>query len=78
MDNNTEKVNDAVLALLYLGSWSNEFGSRRAWKGMDWSVMDQLYDSGWIDDPKSAAKSVWLTDEGIARGNELAAPYFAK
>ena len=66
----TEKVDDMVLALLYLTSWS-ERGVVRAWKGHDWSALDRLSDKGLISDPKSKSKSVVLSDEGAQRAKEL-------
>jgi hypothetical protein len=38
----------------------------RAWKGFDWDTLDRLYQKGLIGDPKSKAKSVPVTEEGIA------------
>jgi len=46
----------------------------RAWKGMDWDLANLLFQKGWIDDPKSKAKSVALTEEGA----RLAEVYFRK
>jgi hypothetical protein len=33
--------------------------------------MNRLHDKGFIDNPVSKAKSVWLTEEGIARSEKL-------
>ncbi|WP_323009745.1 DUF6429 family protein [Paracoccus sp. (in: a-proteobacteria)] len=33
--------------------------------------MNRLYEKGFIGDPVNKAKSVWLTDEGIARSERL-------
>lgn len=33
--------------------------------------MDRLYDKGYIDDPKSKAKSVMFTDEGYEKSKAL-------
>lgn len=60
------KIEDVVLALLAACS----FDGNRAWKGFDFDLMDQLHAKGFIDDPKS--KSVWLTAEGLKRGNAIA------
>ncbi len=67
MDYDEEKMDDAVLVLL----WRNAFGEAvgdmrvwRAWKGMPWEATDCLYEKGLIADPKSKAKSVALTEEG--------------
>ena len=72
MDYDPDKIKEAALALLYLWSWQEEFGIRRAWKGIDWDVMDSLHEQGFISDPKSKAKSVTLTDEGIAQAQAFA------
>ena len=39
----------------------------RAWKGYPWDVLDVLHEHGLISDPKSKAKSVVLTQEGLAQ-----------
>ena len=33
--------------------------------------MNRLHEKGFIGDPVNKAKSVWLTDEGIARSERL-------
>ena len=70
MDYDTDKVDDAVLALLHLTSWE-EHGISRAWKGHDWEVLERLHRKGLIANPRGKAKSVVLTDEGAARSREL-------
>jgi hypothetical protein len=57
----TEGIDDAVLALLYLGL-HDEY---RAWKGFDWDAMNRLHEKGMIDNPVSKAKSVVFTREGV-------------
>jgi hypothetical protein len=47
----------------------------RAWKSYDWDVMNYLHEPGFISDPRSKAKSVILTDEGLARSRETYAKY---
>ena len=44
-----DKIDRAVLAMLYLGLHD----VARAWKGFDWGTMDRLYVKGFIHDPKS-------------------------
>jgi len=59
MDNyDHDKVDDIVLALMVLTL--HDFD--RAWKGVDWETLDRLYEKGWIDNPRSKAKSVRLTE----------------
>ncbi len=57
-DFDREKVDETVLALMYLTlhDWN------RAWKGFDWNK----------------AKSVVLTDEGLAKSASLFERYFGK
>lgn len=74
MDIDTDKVDDAVLALL----WLTLHSERRAWKGHDWDAMDRLHRKGFIGDPVGKAKSVVLTDEGLTRSEALFRAMFAK
>lgn len=66
----TNKIDEAALALLYL-TLHNDTGGVRAWKNIDWDVMDRLYEKGYIMDPKNKAKSVSVTIEGEERSKEL-------
>lgn len=76
-DYETDKVDDAVLALLQLTIFEDH-GVPRAWKGHDWSALNRLHEKGFISNPKSKAKSVILTDEGRTRSGELFATLFGK
>ena len=62
MDTDEGKIDEAVLALLYLTRGDNA----RAWKGHDWDSLDRLHEKGMIGDPKDKAKSVWFTEQGLA------------
>jgi hypothetical protein len=64
-----------ALALLSLTMFS-DYGVTRAWKSLDWDVLDRLYAHGWIWDPKGKAKSVVFTPEGAAYARALAERYF--
>jgi hypothetical protein len=75
MEYNKEKVDEVVLALLYLTRHRDKYGTR-AWKSMDWDAMDRLHEKGYIGDPKSKAKSVVLTEEGEKLSKELFIKYF--
>jgi hypothetical protein len=77
MEYDEDKIDDAVLALLFLTVWSDRT-VRRAWKGHDWAALDRLYRKGYIGDPKGKAKSVVLTEEGHARAEELFRQLFGK
>jgi Domain of unknown function (DUF6429) len=78
MDYDTEKADKMALALLYLASFEEKPGGVRAWKGMAWEIMNRLHEKGLISDPKSKAKSVWLTEEGAKRSQELFEKYLQR
>jgi hypothetical protein len=75
MEYNKDKVDEAVLALLYLNVFGGQYGVQ-AWKSFDWDAMDRLYEKGYISDPKSKAKSIWLSEEGLRRAEELFRYFF--
>ncbi len=67
-DLKSDRIDETVLALLYLNICEHSrIGGARAWKTLNWQAMDRLHDRDLISDPVSKAKSVWLTDEGLAR-----------
>ena len=70
-DYDKEKVDEAVLALLYLGLHDADQHGARAWKGFDWDAMNRLHEKGLIGDPRSKAKSVVLSAENV-KGAEIA------
>jgi hypothetical protein len=74
MELDTNKIDEAVLALLYLGLHDGA----RAWKGFDWDAMDRLFQQGYISDPRSKAKSVVFTEEGLERARNLLQSLFGK
>ncbi len=76
MDIDEEKLEETVLALLYLTSFGEKSGLR-AWKGHDWSVMNSLHEKGYISNPVTKAKSVVFTEEGAKRSKELFEKLFA-
>lgn len=75
MDYDTEKVEEMALALLFLTSFEDH-EITRAWKGMDYDVLDRLYEKGYILDPKNKNKSVMFTEEGFKRCRELFEKHF--
>ena len=77
MEIDEQKVDEISLALLYLTTFEDKWGVR-AWKGHSWDVLDRLHESGYIEDPRSKAKSVLLTEEGINRSKALFEKHFAK
>jgi len=64
------RVQDAVLALMHLTTHADKFGWW-AWKSFPWEATDGLHERGLIDDPRSKAKSVALTDEGARLAEQL-------
>ena len=65
MDYDKNKVDEVILALLYLNAFS-EREITRAWKSFDWGAMDRLYQAGYINNPRSKAKSVVFSEDGLA------------
>lgn len=72
-----EKVDEAVLALLYLTAFKGK-PSWRAWKSHNWDSLDRLHQKGFISDPATKAKSVLLTEEGLKRSQDLFERIFTK
>jgi len=77
MDYDTERVDEAVLALLYLTMFKDR-SVTRAWKGHDWDAMNRLHEEGYIADPKSKARSVVMSETGEAKTRELFERLFGK
>ena len=65
-----DRVDDLVLALLHLTSFTDQ-GATRAWKSHDWDALDRLCEKGFISDPKSKSKSVVLSEDGARKSREL-------
>jgi hypothetical protein len=76
----TSRIDDAVLALMYLTLHDRDriSGAARAWKSFDWDVLNRLHDKNLISDPVNKAKSVLLTKEGLERSEALFFELFAK
>jgi hypothetical protein len=77
VDYDRDKLDEAVLALLYLNIWEEGDWGARAWKGMPWEATDRLFEKDLIGDPKSKAKSVVLTEEGQRAAEEAFQRLFA-
>jgi hypothetical protein len=80
MDHDEDKMDEAVLALLWANAFAEKVGDMkvwRAWKGMPWEATDRLYEKDLISDPKSKAKSVALTEEGRRAAEEAFERLFA-
>jgi Domain of unknown function (DUF6429) len=78
MDYDHDKVDEMVLALLYLTISEEDAWGSRAWKSHDWDALDRLYAKGYISDPKSKAKSVVLSPEGVRLSRALFEQHFAR
>jgi len=74
MEIDTEKIDETVLALLYL----TLHDGTRAWKGFDWDTLNRLHAKGSISDPVSKSKSVVLTGEGLLASERLFNGLFAR
>ena len=74
MELDNDRIDEAVLALLFLGR--HEWG--RAWKSFDWAAMERLHAKGLISDPVGKAKSVVFTEEGLRQAEELSRKLFER
>ena len=74
MDLDEDKIDDTVLALLYLNLHDNQ----KTWKGFDFEVMCRLYEKGLIENPVNKNKSVWFTEKGLCESKELFNKLFIK
>ena len=72
MEIDTDRIDEAVLALLYLGLHDRS----RAWKGFDWAAMDRLNQKRLISDRASKAQSVVFTEEGLRSSEVLVRALF--
>lgn len=72
MEYDDKRIEDAVLALL--ATFSSEHGN--AWKGFDFEVMNRLHEHGFIGNPVNRKKSIWLTEQGLERGRQIAGRLF--
>ncbi len=69
-----DKINDVVLALWHLTSFTEgrgELAATRAWKGHDWAALDGLHREGLISDPRNKSKSVAPTNTERRRAEGL-------
>ncbi len=74
MDTDRDRIDEAVLALL----WLNLDTTGTAWKGFDWQAMERLHERGFISNPARKTKSVGLTEQGLAEGERLFRALFAR
>jgi len=71
-----DKIDEVALALLAF-TMHRDRSVTRAWKGLDWDILDRLCEKGWIGDPKGKAKSVVFTEEGKQLAEQFVEKHFA-
>ncbi|MDP1783871.1 MAG: DUF6429 family protein [Sulfuricurvum sp.] len=74
MEYDDDKIDETVLAVLLLTLHQDYY----VWKNIDWDVMDRLHEKGYIDNPKSKAKSVSLSDDGLEKARNIFDKLFGK
>jgi Domain of unknown function (DUF6429) len=74
MEIDFDRIDEAVLALLFLG----RHDKIRTWKSFDWSAMERLHAKGFISDPVRKAKSVAFTERGLLQSEALFRKLFEK
>jgi len=72
-DLDNDKLDEAALAILSL----TLHDGNRVWKGIDWSITDRLHAKELIHAPIGNAKSLALTEAGMARAEAVLAKFFA-
>ena len=75
MDYDKDRVDEAVLALLFLTS-STVGTVTRAWKGLSVEVLARLCAKGYIRDPGAKSPTIQLSEEGAKRSRELFFQWF--
>lgn len=76
MDIDGEKFEQAVLAFCTLTRGRKVRGDGRG-RAFPWSVMDALHDQGYISDPATKNKWVWLSGDGTKLSEESFEKLFA-
>lgn len=74
MEIDDSKIDDAAMALLYL----TLHDGYRAWKAIDYDVMNRLHEKGVIENPVNKYKSVAFTKEGREKSEALFTQMFSK
>ncbi|OFZ36359.1 MAG: hypothetical protein A2504_10220 [Bdellovibrionales bacterium RIFOXYD12_FULL_39_22] len=77
MEYNEDKVDELLLALMFLTTFPNgkNLGTS-TWKEYDWHHLDRLHEKGYISNPKSKNKTVRLSEEAIVLSKELFKKHF--
>lgn len=74
MNHDQQTISNLTLLLMYLTSWKEKdaYGENyKAWKGYDFDILNKLEEQGFISQSRTA-KSVYLTEEGLAAAKKLA------
>ncbi len=74
MEIDEQKIDEAVLALLYLTLHDDN----RVWKSFGWDAMNRLHERGFIGNPASKAKSVVLSEAGLRESERLFRQLFSR
>ena len=74
MEIDKDKIDDAALALLSMTM--DEY--RSAWKQLDWSITQSLYEKDYIKNPVNKTISVVFTEVGEVKTEELFKRLFCK
>jgi len=72
-----KQIEESVLLLLYITSWEEKIMNhkvKRTWKGYPFEILDDLTEKDYIRGSKRA-KSVYLTEKGIEKAEELKNKY---
>lgn len=77
MEYDRDKVDEMMLALLYLNSTSDRFGTR-TWKGLNVETVDRLLQKGYIRDLGTKSPTMLLSEEGARLSKQLFIKYFGK
>jgi len=72
---NQDKLAEVALAILSLSRMKQPYGAT-VWKGMDWDIMNLLFEKGWISDPVGKQKSVGISEEGIQLADQFLEKHF--
>ncbi|MEE9334573.1 MAG: DUF6429 family protein [Granulosicoccaceae bacterium] len=70
-----DKTAEIALAILALTQHTDQAGGVRAWKGIDWELLDAMRQKGWIGNPVGKAKSVSISKSGLSVAIEAQAKY---
>lgn len=82
MDYDGDKVDDVMLALLWLTAFDETIGDdvveTRAWKQFANRHVDRLHEKGLIEEPRGGEKSIVFTEEGRQLSERLFRRFFGE